>query len=377
MAWAGGAVARAKAWLIQRQMQRYVLRLPPPRMLAQRHPGRRFTAPIAAAAAAAPAPAALPLLPRAAAPDALVGLGMPECVAMIPPPGQGVVQTMACLPSHSFPDLFVFGQVAAAHALSEQYARGARPWTALAIASMPGDPSDDRVQADLADMLAGAEALLAAEGWALAGGQARAAAELSLGFAVSGLIDPAQLPRRRRLRPDDALLLTKPLGSGIVLAGHARGEARAAWIRTAADVMRTSNATAARILRAHGMSACAAVNGAGLGGHLGDLLRAAGMAAVLWPESVPLLPGTLELLTAGRPEQRRGGGLPVPHGGDGGTFAALLADPQISGGLVAGVAPARAEACLSALRAEGLQAAVIGVVEAAADGGPLIRLERR
>jgi selenide,water dikinase len=366
LAVAGETVGRAKDWFDRRCMRAYAPLCVPPHVAAGQA--------VARAGAATPAAVLAPLLaplPWRANPDALVSLGTPDHVAVLTPPfGQALVQSIASLRT-CLDDPFVFGQIAAAHALSEQYAMGARPWTALAIATVPAGAR----QAELGDMLAGAAEVLGADGCSLAGGHRARAAEASLGFAVSGLAEPAKLLRKTGLRTGDALLLTKPLGTGIILAGHARGVVRASWLCAATGSMRTSNAAASRVLRAHGVSACVAVNGCGLAGHLGEMLGASRAAAVLWWDAVPTLPGTLELLAPGGGSRRRGRrGLPVPAGAD--AHAALLADPETSGGLLAGVPPARADACLAALQAAGLNAAIVGVVVAAEPGAPMIRVEQ-
>ena len=141
--------------------------------------------------------------------------------------------------------------------------------------------------------------MLAADGCALVGGHSAEAAEPALGFAVTGLADPARLLRKSGLRPGDALVLTKPLGTGIVLAGHMRGLASAAWLLAAIESMRMSNAAASRMLQQYGAVACTDVTGFGLAGHLMEMLRASGVAAVLWPDQVPALPGALELAAHG------------------------------------------------------------------------------
>ncbi|HUB13409.1 MAG TPA: selenide, water dikinase SelD [Acetobacteraceae bacterium] len=296
-----------------------------------------------------------------------------QVAAITPPPGQAVLQTAASLQTHRLLDPFLLGNIAASHALAEPYALGAQPWTAFAIVSLPADPTTEHARVDLEMMLAGGQAVLAEAGCRLAGVHATLAPQTSLGFIVTALTEPAQLPRRRKLRAGDALLLTKPLGSAVVLAAHPRAEARAAWLTAAAIAMRATNAASSRILRAHGMSACAVVDGAGLGGHLGALLGAAGLSAVLWPEVVPLLPGTLDLMSS--PRRRKAA--PAPMQADETMFKALLAAPEISGGLIAGVPPARAEHCVAACGAAGVAAAIIGVVQPAEAGAPLIRLARR
>ena len=161
---------------------------------------------------------ALAGLPRLPGADVLIGLDAPDDAAvMLPPPGMAVVQSVDHFRAF-IDDPFVFGEIAAAHALSDLHAMGARPWTALAVAAVPYT-SGDKMRTELADMLQGASGVLAADGCALVGGHSAEATEPALGFAVTGLADPAKLLRKSGLRPGDALVLTKPLGTGIVLAG--------------------------------------------------------------------------------------------------------------------------------------------------------------
>ncbi len=305
---------------------------------------------------------ALADLPRTPGADVLIGLDAPDDAAvMLPPAGFAVVQSVDHFRAF-IDDPFVFGQIAAAHALSDLHAMGARPWTALAVAAVPYT-SGEKMRIELSDMLHGASGVLAADGCALVGGHSAEAAEPALGFAVTGLADPAMLLRKSGLRPGDALLLTKPLGTGIVLAGHMRGLARAAWLTAAIDSMRTSNAVASRILREHGVVACTDVTGFGLAGHLLEMLRASHVGAVLRLDRVPALPGALELAGAGvestmAPENRR----LLPAGAPD-ARTALLFDPQTSGGLLAGIAPERVAACIAALREANVAATLIGTVE--------------
>jgi selenide,water dikinase len=268
-------------------------------------------------------------------------------------------------------DPFVFGQIAAAHALSDLYAMGAEPWTALAIASVPY-ASSQKMRADLSAMLQGATEILRADGCVLVGGHSAEASETALGFAVTGLVDSGKILRKGGLQPGDQLILTKPLGTGIVLAGHMRGNARASWLIAAIESMRTTNASAARIAMAHRPHAGTDVTGFGLAGHLQEMLEASGAAAVLWLEAIPALPGALALAAHGiestlAPDNRRLLG-DSPD-------TALLADPQTSGGLLLGLPTNRAIGCLQALRESGLNAAIIGEVEPARDGAGRIRLK--
>ena len=252
---------------------------------------------------------ALANLPRLPAAGVLIGLDAADDAAvMVPPPGMAVVQSVDHFRAF-IDDPFVFGEIAAAHALSDLHAMGAQPWTALAVAAVPYT-SGDKMRTELSDMLQGATGVLAADGCALVGGHSAEAAEPALGFAVTGLADPAMLLRKSGLQAGDILILTKPLGTGIVLAAHMRGLACAAWLQAAIASMRTSNAAASRILRAFGVIACTDITGFGLAGHLLEMLRASDVAGVLWPDQLPALPGALQLAGEGvestlAPQNRR------------------------------------------------------------------------
>jgi selenide, water dikinase len=316
-------------------------------------------------------------VPHPGSSNLVSGLDARDIAAVLKPPaGEVVVQSVEWLRAF-LDDPYMFGQIAAAHALSALHAMGARPWTALAIVSVPGNAAAAKVRAEMGDMLRGAREVLTADGCTLIGGHSAAAVEPSVGFAVSGLADPRRLLRKSGLRVGDALVLTKPLGTGIVLAGYKQGEVHVRWLLAAIDSMRMTNAAASRVLRAHGTTACTDVAGLGLAGHLGEMLRASGVAAVLWPASVLALPGALELAGVGIASPTASqNAFALPSGGvDPGS--ALFIDPQTSGGLLAGVPYRQAEACLRALRDAGLSASVVGAVEASVAGTPLLRLDHR
>jgi selenide,water dikinase len=296
-----------------------------------------------------------------------------DAAVLKPPVGKLLVQSVDHFRAF-LDDPYVFGQIAAAHSLSNLHAMGAAPWTALAIASVQAGPGP-KMRAELAAMLRGAAEVLQADGCNLAGGHSAEAADPALGFSVTGLVDSGKILRKAGLQPGDQLILTKPLGTGIVLAGHRAANARAQWLIAAIESMRITNASAARIAMAHRPRAGTDVAGFGLAGHLMEMLGASGMSAVLRMEAVPALPGARALAAHGiastlAPENRRLLG-DVPDNPD----IALLADPQTSGGLLLGVPAGRAEACLQALLDDGLTAAIIGEVEAAGERGGRIRLE--
>jgi selenide, water dikinase len=378
VAWRNGIAAsgrlmwRWKDWIDRRWMRMYAMRMAAP--TGEQAEAMRCAG-CGGKVGAEPLAGMLSALPLASRPDILLGLAAADDAAIVqPPPGQAVVQSVDYFRDF-LGDPFVFGQIAAAHALSDIHAMGARPWTALAIAAIPYAPGG-RTGADLAMMMQGAVQVLEADGCALVGGHSGEAPEASLGFAVSGLVEPRRAWRKAGLRPEDALILTKPLGTGIVLAGHMRGLTKARWLDAAISSMRRSNAEAARILRAHGVTACTDVTGFGLAGHLNEMLVASGVGAALFPDELKLLPGALDLAGAGvestlAPENRRRLALP-----ERGPLIDLLIDPQTSGGLLAGVVAPRAEACVAALRAAGLDAAIVGAVEPAPDDTALMRLAR-
>jgi selenide,water dikinase len=303
-----------------------------------------------------------------AGPDLMTTLD--DAAVLKPPLGKLLVQSVDHFRAF-LDDPFIFGQIAAAHALSDIYAMGAEPWTALAIASVPF-ASSQKMRAELSAMLQGATEILRTDGCALVGGHSAEASESALGFSVTGLVDSGKILRKSGLQPGDQLILTKPLGTGIVLAGHMRGNARAQWLLTAIESMRATNAVAARIAMAHRPRAGTDVTGFGLAGHLREMLNASGVAAVLRLDAIPVLPGARALAAHGiestlAPANRR-------LLGDG-PDTALLVDPQTSGGLLLGFPPNRAVACLEVLRDHGLNAAIIGEVEPARDDTPAITLE--
>ncbi|MCX7383721.1 MAG: selenide, water dikinase SelD [Alphaproteobacteria bacterium] len=299
-------------------------------------------------------------------PDIPIGLAEADDAAVtLPPAGMAVVQSVDHFRAF-LDDPYLFGRIAATHAISDLHAMGAAPWTAMAVATVPF-MRGAKMQADLAAMMQGAGEVLRAEGCALIGGHSGEGAELALGFAVTGLAAPDAIWRKGGLRAGDALILTKPLGTGIINAAAMRGLARAEWVQAATASMLASNGPAVAILRAHGVRACTDVTGFGLGGHLGEMLRASGCSAEL--SDLPALPGALELAASGiastmAPANLDSLDLTSERGLE------LLADPQTSGGLLAGVSDG--PACLAALRAAGVEAALIGHVTA----GPAGRIMR-
>ena len=295
--------------------------------------------------------------------EVMVGLDAPDDAAVITPISGHLVQTVDFFRAF-IDDPYVFGEIAANHALNDVFAMGGTPRHALATAVVPPGASG-KVEEALFQLLAGARACLDREGVALVGGHS-GEGELALGFAVTGEIAPEKILRKGGLKPGDALVLTRPLGTGILFAAAMRAKARAPWIEAALAAMSQSNRAAAAILIAHGAHAMTDVTGFGLIGHLGEMLAASGADAEIDLSGLPLYDGALALARAGiastlLPENLALGRL--VRGDTDAATRALLFDPQTSGGLLAGVPSRQAEACIAALHAAGYTpAAVIGRV---------------
>ena len=297
--------------------------------------------------------------------DVVVGLDAPDDAAVIAPTGKHLVQTVDFFRAF-IDDPYVFGEIAANHALNDVFAMGGVPRHALATALVPPGPAR-QVEETLFQLLAGARACLDREGVALVGGHS-GEGDLALGFSVTGEVAPEHIVRKGGLKPGDALILTRPLGTGVLFAGAMRARADAAWIEAALAAMRQSNRGAAAILRQHGASALTDVTGFGLIGHLGEMLAASLAGAELDPAAVPLYPGALALAQGGINSTLLQENLTLAslvRGELEPALRTLLFDPQTSGGLLAGVPPDRAAACAAALRAEYPHAAIIGRVSGA------------
>jgi selenide,water dikinase len=305
----------------------------------------------------------------------VVGLDAPDDAAVFTvPPGRALVQTVDYMPA-LVPDPYLFGRIATLHSLSDLFAMGAAPHSVLAAALVPF-ASEPVTEETLYQLLSGVLRELTAAEAVLIGGHTAEGAVTGLALTCNGLIDPSKLLRKSGLRAGEALLLTKPLGIGVLFAAHMRLQAKAAWIDAALDSMLLSNRTAASILRDHGATACTDVTGFGLAGHLLEMLHPAGLGAEIDLTALPALPGALDCLRRGfasslAPANRRA--LSAISGAE--TFLAderlaLLFDPQTSGGLLAGVPADRAADCLESLRAAGYeQAARIGQVTGRGEGG--------
>ncbi|HEX2756411.1 MAG TPA: selenide, water dikinase SelD [Candidatus Limnocylindrales bacterium] len=267
-------------------------------------------------------------------------------------------------------DARTFGEIAAANALSDVFAMGGRVLFALSIAAFPEELPRDTMAA----IFDGAAAKVREAGGTLAGGHTIRDPEPKYGLAVIGAAHPDRLLRKGGARPGDTLLLTKRLGTGLLVSGHREGKTAAADLVAAVDQMRTLNRAASEVLVARGVSAATDVTGFGLLGHGFEMARGSGTRFVFEAACLPALGGALELAaagveTGGTAHNRRFVG-PVLSVADGVTpeLVALAHDPQTSGGLLAAIAPERLAAVRSGLADAGVEHWLVGRVEAI-DGG--------
>jgi selenide, water dikinase len=300
----------------------------------------------------------------AARADVVVGLDAPDDAALVDVGGEQLsLQTVDYFRA-IVDDPYMLGKIAANHSLGDVYAMGGEPQTALAIATVPYG-LESKVEADLSAMMAGANEVLREAGCALVGGHTSEGAELALGFAVNGLVPATAALRKGGLEPGDGLILTKPLGTGTLLAADMRRKAKARWVMAAIAHMIQSNGKAAQILRRHGVHAATDVTGFGLIGHLIEMVRASDVDATLAIDRLPLLEGARETVARGifsslQPQNVRlrrairEFATVARH-----PLYPLLFDPQTSGGLLAAVPLAQAERCVAALQEAGYAAAAI------------------
>jgi selenide,water dikinase len=305
-------------------------------------------------------------LPQSRCEDILVGLDAPDDAAVIAvPPGKVSVQTVDFFRA-LVNDPYVFGQIAANHALNDIYAMGAQPHSALAIAVVPY-AAEHIVEEQLFQLLSGAVAVFDRDAVALAGGHSAEGAELALGFSVNGFADAEKLLRKSGMRPVDKLILTKPLGTGTLFAAEMRGAAKGKWIERAIASMLASNREASAILQRHGATACTDVTGFGLLGHALEMARASKVSIELRLADLPLLDGAIECVQAGilstlHPDNLRSKrAIANANASSKLDRFPILFDPQTAGGLLTSVSPDRAGQCLSELQQNGYaHAAIIG-----------------
>lgn len=272
--------------------------------------------------------------------------------------GSAVVQTVDFF-SPIVDDPYLFGQIAAANAISDVYAMNARPLFALNIVGFPSKTLPLQI---LTDILRGGSDKAREAGIPVLGGHTVDDSEPKYGMVVTGLVEPGRVTRNKGARPGDQLVLTKPLGTGIVANAAKKGACSPAVLEAAIASMTTLNKGGAAAMGEVGAEACTDVTGYGLVGHLRGMLRASGAAARLFGSKLPEIPGARALAAAGnvpggskRNRAYYGDSL-VEKGADE-LDVALATDAQTSGGLLIAVAPEKLEPLLAALAKEKTPAA--------------------
>ena len=306
-------------------------------------------------------------LPPAVDPNLLVGLKTGDDAGVYRiAPDLALVNTVDFFPP-IVDDPYDFGRIAAANALSDIYAMGARPLTAMNLVAFPKEGIAIEV---LHEILRGGSDKLAEAGVALVGGHTVTDPEPKYGLAVTGLVDPARMVTNAGARPGDSLVLTKPIGVGIITTALKQGVADARAVETAVESMARLNRRAAELMVEEGVHACTDITGYGLLGHALEMASASGVALRIAHLHVPHFAVALELRAlgvapGGLAANRRAFNGKVRFGDAvSSAWCDLLFDPQTSGGLLVALPEAGAGRLFGRLATEGFgDAAVIGRVE--------------
>ena len=313
----------------------------------------------------------------------LLGLNVPDDAAAVTTPGGDVLATTIDAFKGFTDDPYLVGRVAAINAVSDLYATGVEPRQALAMVVMPEGLADEAAEELLFQVLSGARAAFDERGISLLGGHTTTSTELMVGFSVQGFArQPEDLLRIDRLAAGQVLILTKALGTGVLLHADMQGKVRGPWLQAAFASMLRGNDHAAAAAREAGVVAATDITGYGLAGHLAEMLRASHASATIEAALLPALPGALELLARGErstfhPQNehcRRGMLISSALAAD--PRVELLFDPQTSGGLLLAVEGRRGGELIDLLRRAGDTAAVaIGHVQERREDGAVIVVE--
>ena len=263
-------------------------------------------------------------------------------------------------------DPFTFGQITAANAFSDLYAMGAQPVTALNIVAFPVDDMDNSV---LRDILRGGLSKITEAGAVLAGGHSIKDDELKYGLSVTGIVHPEKMISNGGAKPGDALVLTKPLGTGIVATALKRKLITPEELDTMVNSMVRLNKYAADVVANYDVHAMTDVTGYGLVGHLLEMLDSSGMDAKIFVDQLPVLPGTFKyaeqkVVPGGLLSNRKFYNPRISVGAGVTRLEELLVvDPQTSGGLLISLAAENAQAFVNDLQKNGVEdARIIGEI---------------
>ncbi len=285
-------------------------------------------------------------------------------------PGRAIVQTVDFFtPVVDEPALY--GKIAAANAVSDVYAMGGRPLFALSVLCFPDGVVDESV---IVEIIQGGAEKLQEAGIPVVGGHSVQDQELKFGYCVTGEVNPDRVWTNAGARPADALILTKPLGTGIITTGVKYGKTTPEVLQQAVSVMLELNRAAAETLADYDVHAATDITGCGLAGHAWEMARASRVTLSFDAKAVPVLPGTQELarkgmLPGGIQANRAFIGSRVSWSGVSETLQQILLDPQTSGGLLVSCPLDQTDAAVNRLREKGVAARVVGEVKPDATGG--------
>jgi selenide,water dikinase len=300
--------------------------------------------------------------------EAVGGLQQADDAALVEvPPGLQLIQSIDQFRSF-IDDPYLFGRIAANHALGDLFAMGVEAHSALVVANVIY-ASEDKQSQDLYQLMSGVVETLQQHQTLLIGGHSGQAAQMSCGLSVNGFARRESLLLKQGMRSGDQLILTKPLGSGILFAADMRGKARGAWFDAALQQMLVSSRDAARCFRHFEASACTDITGFGLAGHLFEMARASNCMVEIDLQCLPLFSGAAELAQLGITSSLQPQNIRIRHSIDDHAGAAghcaypLLFDPQTAGGLLASISAEKTTDCLQQLHEQGYaEARVIGRV---------------
>ena len=277
------------------------------------------------------------------------------------PAGKLVVQTVDYFRAF-IDDPYILGRVITIHSASDIFAMGAQPDTAMVIATLPFT-TPQRQGRELGQLMAGINFEAHKMNVTIIGGHTSEGAEMSVGLVVNGLVDESRLARKGGLEPGDLLVLTKPLGSAVLMAANMRLKAKGEWIDEAIENMLISNGPAADVFSRNNVRSMTDITGFGLAGHLAEMLKASEVGAKINLNNLQFLNGAAECLEAGiqsslAPDNRkRVRNLGLTDYSD--LTANIIFDPQTSGGLLAGVNPNVARKVVEELKEAGCERTTI------------------
>ena len=259
-------------------------------------------------------------------------------------------------------DPYDFGTIAAANSLSDVYAMGGRPLLALNVVGFPADLARDM----LGTVLRGGYDKAAEAGCLIAGGHTVDDSEPKYGLSVVGLVEPGTQVTNSGARPGDILVLTKPIGTGIITTGCKQGKTEPVVLQTAVDTMATLNKAASEVMMMVGVNACTDITGFGLMGHLKSMVRGSNVSARIRYDQVPILPGAWDLLlegvVPGGTHRNLQAVADTVHWDQGTTeeMQLLMCDAQTSGGLLMSVPPENLDLLMTGLQDAGVAGAIVG-----------------